>query len=54
MHPPSEKPASPASGKGLKVKVSVEVNPEGGVSKQKLEEAKAALRELGLSDDITA
>ena len=25
---------------------------EGGISKQKLEETKAALRELGLSDEI--
>ncbi len=42
-----------AASKGLKLKVSVEVGPEGGVSKQKLEETKAALRELGMSDDIT-
>lgn len=41
------------AGKGLKLKVTVEVNPEGGVSKQKVEETKAALRELGLADDIT-
>ncbi len=37
---------------GLKLTVSVEVNPDGGVSQQRLEEARAALRELGLSDDI--
>jgi len=41
-----------ASGKGLKLKISVEVQPEGGISKQRLEETKSALRELGLSDDI--
>lgn len=41
-----------AASKGLKLKVSVEVNPEGGVSKQKLEETKAALRELGMNDNI--
>ena len=43
-----------ASAKGLKLKISVEVQPEGGISKQKLEETKAALRDLGLSDDITS
>ena len=35
-----------ATAKGLKLKLSVEVAPEGGISKQKLEETKAALREL--------
>jgi hypothetical protein len=43
-----------ATGKGLKLKVSVEVAPEGGISKQKLEETKAALRELGMSDDLAS
>jgi hypothetical protein len=43
-----------AAAKGLKLKVSVEVAPDGGVSKQKLEETKASLRELGLTDDITS
>jgi hypothetical protein len=43
-----------ASAKGLKLKISVEVQPEGGISKQKLEETKAALRDLGLPDDITS
>ena len=37
---------------GLKLKLTVEVAPEGGISKQKLEETKAALRELGLDDTI--
>lgn len=41
-----------AVGAGLKLRVSVEVKPDGGVSKQRIEETKAALRELGLSDDI--
>lgn len=43
-----------ASSKGLKLKVSVEVQPDGGISKQKLEETKSALRELGLIDDISS
>jgi hypothetical protein len=43
-----------ASNKGLKLKVSVEVQPDGGVSKQKLEETKSALRELSLSDDVSS
>jgi hypothetical protein len=42
-----------ASGSKLKLKLTVEVNPESGVSKQKVEETKAALRELGLNDDIS-
>ena len=41
-----------ATTKGLKLKLSVEVAPEGGISKQKQEETKSALRELGLSDDL--
>jgi hypothetical protein len=40
------------TGKGLKMTVSVEVTPEGSISKQKVEETKAALRELGLNDDV--
>ncbi len=43
-----------ASGQGLKLKLNVEVKPDGGVSKQKLEETKAALRELGLNDELNA
>jgi hypothetical protein len=42
-----------ASARGLKLTVKVEVSPDGGVSKQKLEETKSALRELGLNDDVT-
>ena len=43
-----------AASKGLRLKVSVEVTPEGGISKQKIEETKAALRELGLNDELTS
>ncbi len=42
-----------ASARGLKLTVKVEVSPEGGVSKQKLDETKSALRELGLNDDVS-
>lgn len=42
-----------ATAKGLKLKVTVEVAPEGGISKQKLEETKASLRELGMNDDLS-
>lgn len=42
-----------AAGKGLKLTVSVEVTPEDGVSSQKLDETKVALRELGLKDDVS-
>jgi hypothetical protein len=41
-----------ASGKGLKITLHVEVAPDGGLSTQKIEETKGALRELGLSDDV--
>lgn len=41
-----------AVGPGLKLKVSVEVKPAGGLSQQRIEETKAALRELGLSDAV--
>lgn len=43
-----------ASGQGLKLSLTVQVKPDGGVSKQKVEETKAALRELGLSEDVTS
>jgi len=42
-----------ASARGLKLTVKVEVSPEGGVSRQKLDETKSALRELGLNDDVS-
>ena len=39
-----------ATGNGLKLSVKIEVAPDGGVSQQKVEETRAALRELGLND----
>jgi hypothetical protein len=42
-----------AGGKGLKLTLSVEVAEEGGISTQKIEETKAALRELGLDDTVS-
>ena len=41
-----------ASGKGLKLTVTVEASPEGGVSSQKIEETKVAPRELGMDDNL--
>jgi hypothetical protein len=41
-----------ATTKSLRLTVSVDVSPEGGVSKQSIEETKTALRELGLKDDV--
>jgi len=41
-----------AASKGLKITLTVEVSSEGGVSEQKIEETKVALRELGLKDDV--
>ncbi len=41
-----------AIGKGLKLTVKVEIEPEGGVSPQKVEETKQSLRELGLGDQV--
>jgi len=37
---------------GLSLRVTFEVEPDGGLSNQRLEETRAALRELGLEDDI--
>jgi hypothetical protein len=42
-----------AGNKGLKLTVTVEAAPEGGVSSQKVEETKVALRELGMADELT-
>lgn len=42
-----------ASSRTLKLTVKVEVAPENGLSKQKIDETKAALRELGLPDDVS-
>jgi hypothetical protein len=41
-----------AAVKGLKLKLTAEVAPEGSLSQQKIEETKAALRELGMSEDV--
>lgn len=41
-----------ATGGGLKLTVSVDVEPPGGTTVSKAEETKVALRELGLSEDI--
>lgn len=41
-----------ATSGGLKLKVSVDVQPPGGTTVSKVEETKVALRELGLSEDI--
>ena len=43
-----------ATTKNLRLTVGVEVTPDGGVSKQAMEETKTALRELGLKDDLLA
>lgn len=41
-----------AVGPGLRLKVTVEARPDGGISKQRVDETKGALRELGLDDRI--
>lgn len=41
-----------AGGKDLKITLNVEVSPKGGISAQKIEETKVALRELGLDSDV--
>jgi len=41
-----------ASERSLKLTLKVDVTPEGGVSQQKRDETKSALRELGLNDDV--
>ena len=38
---------------GLKIGLNVEIAPDGGVSNQKVDEIKVALRELGLSDEVS-
>lgn len=38
---------------GLKITVSFEAQPPDGISKQKIDETKLALRELGFSDDVS-
>jgi hypothetical protein len=41
-----------AIGRGLKLRVSIEVRPDEGLSSHRIEDTKLALRELGLQDDI--
>lgn len=38
--------------RGLNLSVRFEIKPDGGVSKQRIEETKTALRELGLNDNV--
>ena len=38
--------------KGLKLTLHVEIAPDGGLSKQRVDETRVALRELGLSDNL--
>ena len=40
------------TGGGLKLKVEVEVKSEEGISQQKVEQTRVALRELGLDENI--
>ena len=40
------------SGSGLKLKVEIEVKPEDGITQQKVEQTKVALKELGLNEDV--
>jgi hypothetical protein len=41
-----------AAAKGLKLTLTVDMHPEDGVSKAKIEETKTALRELGLQESV--
>ena len=41
-----------ATAEGLRLKLTADVQPDGGVSKAKIEETKVALRELGLAEDV--
>lgn len=38
--------------RGLRINLKFEAKPEGGISSQKIEEAKVNLRELGLQENI--
>jgi hypothetical protein len=38
----------------LNLRASIQAKPRGGVTKQQVEETKAALRGLGLDDDVQA
>jgi len=41
-----------AGAQGLKLTLSIEVSPEGGISTQRIEETRMALQELGLTSDL--
>jgi len=41
-----------AAGRGLKLTLTVEVSPEGGITEHEVEDTKVALRELGLDDSV--
>lgn len=41
-----------ATAGGIKLRVSLEVSPDGGIAVQKVEETNAALRELGIGGDV--
>jgi len=41
-----------AGAQGLKLTLSIEVSPEGGISSQRIEETRMALQELGLRSDL--
>jgi hypothetical protein len=41
-----------ATTKSLRLTVALDVAPDGGVSKQAMEETRTALRELGLKDEL--
>jgi hypothetical protein len=41
-----------ATASGLKLTVTFEASPDGGLLPQRVEETKAALRELGLDDEV--
>jgi hypothetical protein len=41
-----------AGAQGLKLTLSIEVSPEGGISPQRIEETRMALQELGLNSTV--
>ena len=43
-----------AGGQGLKLTLSIEVSPDGGVSSQRIDETRMALQELGLNSNVEA
>ena len=42
-----------ASSGGMRITLTIELAPEGGLSPQQIEETKGALRELGLPDHVS-